>query len=145
MVAVAQLVERWIVNPEVAGSYPVGHTNIIKLEMMNANVQVTPEFRKQFLIDSDHSGRHLVKSLRSGKTYFVEPVGGGYSDWGDIDPATKKVTGSYGSKYRGSVDEKDSMITKENGFKEVHLVQGSPYSKIDELDKIYMEQNGIKN
>jgi len=109
---------------------------------MNANV-MSPDFIKQFLIDSDHTGRHLVTSFKSGKTYCVEPVGIGRSDWGDINPATKKVTGNYGGKYQGSVDEKDSMITKENGFKEIHCVQGSPYSKIEELDRLYMEQKGI--
>lgn len=33
-----------------------------------------------------------------------------------INPATKKVEGDYGEKYKGSVSEKESMITPENGF-----------------------------
>ena len=47
----------------------------------------------------------------TGRKYYVEPIGG-HSDWGDINPATKKVEGDYGEKYKGSVSEKESMITQ---------------------------------
>jgi hypothetical protein len=42
-------------------------------------------------------------------------------------------------KYRGSVDEKDSMITLENGFKKVHELEPgmSPHAYIDHLDAQY--------
>ena len=97
------------------------------------------EVIKNFLVNSEETGRHIVYSIRTGKRYFIEPIDNSSrsADWGDVDPVTKKVTGSYGSKYTGSVTEKDSMITKENGFDKIHYVDGSPYCIIDELDKKY--------
>lgn len=64
---------------------------------------------------------------------------GGHSDWGDINPATKKVEGDYGEKYKGSVSEKESMITPENGFVLIETLEPgvSPLSVIEERDKRY--------
>lgn len=37
----------------------------------------------------------------------VEPIGNGHpADWGDINPATKKIEGDYGQKYTGCVSER---------------------------------------
>ncbi len=101
----------------------------------------TREFLKRFLIDTDKTGRFIVKSPQSGKTYFVEPIHDGNPFlWGDYDPATKKMTGNYGTKYPGAVTEKDSLITKENGFNEITYVhQGSPFGEIDRRDREYLQ------
>jgi hypothetical protein len=58
---------------------------------------------------------------------------------GDINPATKKVEGDYGEKYKGSVSEKESMITPENGFVLIETLEPgvSPLSVIEERDKRY--------
>jgi hypothetical protein len=55
---------------------------------------------------------------------------------GDINPATKKVEGDYGEKYKGSVSEKESMITPENGFVLIETLEPgvSPLSVIEERD-----------
>lgn len=46
---------------------------------------------KRFLTNTDETGRFIVKSLVTGKKYYVEPIGNGHpADWGDINPATKK-------------------------------------------------------
>lgn len=60
-------------------------------------------------------------------------------DWEDINPATKKVEGDYGEKYKGSVSEKESMITPENGFVLIETLEPgvSPLSVIEERDKRY--------
>ena len=51
---------------------------------------------KRFLTNTDETGRFIVKSLVTGKKYYVEPIGNGHpADWGDINPATKKVEGDY--------------------------------------------------
>ncbi|MCK9575815.1 MAG: hypothetical protein WC979_00690 [Candidatus Pacearchaeota archaeon] len=93
---------------------------------------------KNFLVNSSETGKHIVFSIRTGKKYYVEPIGNGRSDWGDIDVATKTVTGDYGQKYTGSVLAKDSVITEENGFKNIQFVEsGSPYHLIDEIDAKY--------
>mgnify|MGYP000920580981 CR=1 FL=1 len=73
------------------------------------------DLEKRFLKNTDDTGRFIYQSLVTGRKYYVEPIGG-HSDWGDINPATKKVEGDYGEKYKGSVSEKESMITPENGF-----------------------------
>ena len=101
---------------------------------------------KRFLKESDKTGRFIVKSKITGKKYFVEPIGNTHSaDWGDLDPATKKMTGSYGERYEGCVPEKDSLITEENGFEKIELLNAgvSPLSEIDRRDKEYQKQMGL--
>ena len=104
---------------------------------------MTPEFRKQFLENTDETGRHIIYSYRTGKTYAVEPMGNPHIKWGSIDPATGNLTNKKGAgKHRGSIDEKDSMITEENGFKNivVHKPGQSPYAYIDEVDAQYPDK-----
>jgi len=96
---------------------------------------------RNFLVNSEHTGRHIVFSMRTGRKYYIEPIGEVRSGWGDIDPATKKTTGSYGKKYKGSVSEKESLITEENGFKNIQLVErGSPYELIEAMDAKYPDK-----
>ena len=91
--------------------------------------------KEDFVCNSDE-GRFKVYSPRTGKTYYVEAIGEPHVNWGDINPATKKVEGNYGSKYKGSISISESVITKENGFNDIiDLGVGeSPLSKIEELD-----------
>lgn len=97
----------------------------------------TPEFDKKFLVNSDDTGRFIVKSYKTGKTYYIEPIGG-RAEWGDLNPATGKVEGSYGDKYKGSINKNESLITPENGFdpdKTYMLGPGeSPLGYIDMLE-----------
>lgn len=39
--------------------------------------------------------------------------------WGDINPATGEIEGSYGNKHVGAIHEKDSIITEEKGYKNI--------------------------
>ncbi len=93
-------------------------------------------FMREFLKDSEKTGRFIVKSQYSDKIYFVEPIHNGNPFlWGDYDPATKKMTGDYGNKYLGAITENESLLTKENGFVEVSYVhQGSPLGLIDQKE-----------
>ena len=104
-------------------------------------MKTTAEFRKRFLTDTSETGRFVVTSLVTGKKWFVEAIDNASrpAQWGDIDPATKTIQGSYGHKYKGSVTEKESMITKENGFDKIHVTQKgeSPFGVIDRLDREY--------
>jgi len=88
---------------------------------------------------NEHNGRFIVVSSRTGRKYFVEPIGSPRSDWGDVDPATKKTTGSYGAKYKGSISEKDSVITVENGFEKITYtgIGHSPMALIEKMDSKY--------
>jgi len=100
---------------------------------------MTQEFNKRFLTDSDETGRFTVTSLITGRKYYVEPIDGKPVQWGDVNPATKKIEGSYGKKYKGSISESESLITKENGFDTITYsgVGSSPFSEIDRRDKEY--------
>ena len=70
------------------------------------------DIKKRFLTNTDETGRFIVKSLTTGKTYYVEPVGNGHLDgWGDIDPATKKMTGNYGEDSVQSKIYDDKMFS----------------------------------
>lgn len=92
---------------------------------------------ERFLTDTDHTGRFTVTSNVTGITYYVEPIGNPRTNWGDLDPATKKVTGSYGTKYKGSIREEESLITDENGFENIMTLNPgqSPLDYIYNIDK----------
>ncbi len=101
------------------------------------------DFKKRFLFNRDETGRFIVKSIKTGKSYFVEVIDGDErTNWGDVDPATKKITGSYGDKYKGSIRKEESMITKENGFDKIHTlgVGESPLDYINRIDDEYFEK-----
>ena len=101
------------------------------------------DFKKKFLFNRDETGRFIVKSIKTGKSYFVEAIDGKErTSWGDVDPATKKMTGSYGDKYKGSIRKDESMITKENGFDKIHTlgVGESPLDYINRIDDEYFEK-----
>ena len=100
----------------------------------------------RFLKDSDNTGRFIVKSKITGKKYYIEPIGNTHAaNWGDLDPTTKKMTGNYGERYEGCIPEKDSIITKENGFEKIELLDAgiSPLSIIDARDREYQKQMGL--
>ena len=102
------------------------------------------EFEKNFLINSDETGRFIVKSQKTGKSYYVEPIDDSERTmWGDYDPASKKFTGSYGDKYKGSIRPEQSLITKENGFDKIHTLKvgESPLDYINRIDDEYYKQN----
>ena len=94
------------------------------------------DFKKKFLFNRDETGRFIVKSIKTGKSYFVEAIDGDErTNWGDVDPVTKKMTGSYGDKYKGSIRKEESMITKENGFDKIHIL-GVGESQLDYINRI---------
>lgn len=68
------------------------------------------DVKKRFLTNTDETGRFIVKSLTTGKTYYVEPIGNGHpADWGDINPATKKIEGdsrSWNKSYQCDISER---------------------------------------
>lgn len=103
---------------------------------------ISKELRQKFLFNTDDTGRFIVRSHRTGVTYFVEPIGSPHIQWGDMDPATKQLTGSYGQKYRGSIDKEESLITQENGFKEIRTLDKgvSPLLYIDWKDAQYPDK-----
>ena len=67
------------------------------------------------------TGRYYVTDPKSGRKFCVEPIDNSErpADWGDVDPVSKKLTGHYGEKSKGSVTESESIIKEENGFKNI--------------------------
>jgi hypothetical protein len=106
------------------------------------------DFKKKFLTNTDETGRFIVKSKKTGKTYFVEAIDGDEKTlWGDYDPATKKFqTENYGSKYKGSIKPEDSMITEEN-FEKIHTLKPgeSPLDYINRIDEEYYKKLETKS
>ena len=100
------------------------------------------ELLKRFLTATDKTGRFIVSSKVTGITYFVEPIDQGKPNklWGDIDPATQKLTGNYGNSSIGAVKAEDSLSTEDNGFINILTFKGSPLGEIDRRDKIYESQ-----
>lgn len=87
---------------------------------------------KNFLVASEKTGRHIVTSFRTGRKYYVEPIGNNrQADWGHY----------LHNENIGAVKEQDSIVKKENGFDKVHLIAaGSPYDKINKLDLQYPDK-----
>lgn len=71
-----------------------------------------------------HTGRYYVTDIKSGRKFCVEPIDSSvhHKIWGDINPATKDLEGTYGKKYKGGLPESESIITKENGFKNITIL-----------------------
>ena len=99
------------------------------------------DFTSRFLSNTDETGRFMFHSKRTGRSYFVEPILGAHTpEWGSIDPATGKLVNKKGTgKYTGGVNEADSLIIKENGFKTITMLDKgvSPFHAIDVMDAKY--------
>lgn len=96
-----------------------------------------------FLENTDDSGRFLVTSSRTGKTYAVEPIWRKTAAWGSIDPATKTLTSKKGfMKHRGAVREENSLIHEGQGFINVQTldVGVSPLHAIQVMDAKYPDK-----
>lgn len=103
--------------------------------------QLSADFNTRFLANTDETGRFIVSSKRTGRTYYVEPIISKHTpEWGSIDPATGNLMRKKGAgKYTGAVKEKDSLVKLENGFSKVHDLEPglSPFAYIDHLDAQY--------
>ena len=102
------------------------------------------DMQKRFLTNTDDTGRFVVTSQRTGRTYYVEPIETAHTPkWGSIDPASGELMNKNGhDKYRGGVSPSESMITPENGFAKIHELEPgmSPLSYIDHLDAQYPDK-----
>lgn len=107
----------------------------------------TDEVIERFFRDTDETGRFGLRSSVTGVWYFVEPIGDGRGgDWGSFNPSTGNIEHKKGDgKYTGSVRISDSIITEENGFTDIDLVEVgcSIFSEIAYRDMAH-EQNGLR-
>lgn len=96
-----------------------------------------------FLEQTDDTGRFLVYSERTGKTYAVEPIWRKTANWGSIDPATKELTNKKGfMKHRGAVREENSLMHEGQGFINVQMLEPgtSPLHAIHVMDAKYLDK-----
>lgn len=79
--------------------------------------------------------------MRSGRKFLVEEWGTNHTQWGDIDPATKKLN-KIRVKDVEVIDESNTLITKEKGFKNICFLEPgtSPLAYIDALDDSGLER-----
>ena len=96
---------------------------------------------KNFLTNTDDTGRFIVFSKRTGKRYFVEPIVTSHTpEWGSLDPASGKLMHKKGDgKYRGGISPDETLITTENGFKNIKTLDKgvSPLAYINFIDDKY--------
>lgn len=101
------------------------------------------DFQSRFLTKTEDTGRFMIYSKRTGRTYYVEPIVGAHTpEWGSIDPATGKLMHKKGDgKHKGGISASESLITPEQGFlpeKITMLEVGvSPHHAVDVMDAKY--------
>ena len=102
------------------------------------------DVRKDFLVNRDETGSEIVHFIETGKKYYVEYIEprNFRSNWGDVNPATGNVEGSYGDKFKGSIKTSESVITNENGFDKIVEGEGSPYHTINQMHNEWKKENG---
>lgn len=102
------------------------------------------DVRQKFFTNTDDTGRFVVTSFRTGKTYAVEPIVGAHTpEWGSIDPATGNLMHKKGDgKYKGGISADESLITEDNGFKNIQMldVGVSPFHAIELMDAKYPDK-----
>lgn len=102
------------------------------------------DVRQKFFTNTDDTGRFVVSSARTGKVYAVEPIVGAHTPvWGSIDPATGNLMHKKGDgKYKGGIKADESLITEENGFKNIQMLDigVSPFAGIEALDAKYPDR-----
>ena len=100
---------------------------------------MTKDFFRNFLENTDETGRFIYCSIRTGKKYFVEVIGDSHIEWGSYNPASGKIEHKKGAdKFTGSISPSNSLITEENCINIETLPIGtSPFSYIEKLDSKY--------
>lgn len=86
------------------------------------------------------TGRYFV-IMKSGRKFMVEEHGTNHVQWGDIDPATKKLH-KIKIKDVEEINMTNTKITKENGFKNICMLEAgtSPLGYIELLDDSGVER-----
>lgn len=98
---------------------------------------------QKFVTNTDETSTFIITSKRTGRRYCVEPMGDPHIQWGSIDPASgpngKLMHKKSDGRHRGSIDEKDSLITAENGVQNIVVLEPgtSPLLYVDHVDAQY--------
>jgi len=87
------------------------------------------------------SNKRYYVVMKSGRKFCVEEYGYTHSSWGNVNPATKKLE-IVKSKEDDIIDETNTQITKENGFKNICFLETgtSAIGYIDAIDSSGVER-----
>lgn len=87
------------------------------------------------------SNRRYMVYMKSGRKFMVEEIGDPHVSWGNVILGSNKIESVY-AKLDDVITEKDSQITKENGFKNICMLEvgTSPLGYIDVLDDSGVER-----
>ena len=79
--------------------------------------------------------------MNSGRKFMVEEFGEPHVQWGNINPATKTLE-KVKSKMDEVIDESNTQITTENGYKNIVMLNPgtSPLGYIEALDSSGLER-----
>lgn len=88
------------------------------------------------------SSERFYVVCKSGRKFCVEPIGDVKTDWGNVTFGEKKGLERVSSKETNTITEDNSIITKENGYKNIcYLSPGtSPFGYIECLDNSGIER-----
>lgn len=95
------------------------------------------DVRKNFLVNTEDTGRFIVTSIKTGKQYFVEAIGDPHIEWGSLDQSSGKLMVKKGwKKNKGSIEKDESLITEGNGFKNICTLNPgeSPFEYIERIE-----------
>jgi len=72
---------------------------------------------------------------------MVEEIGDPHVSWGNVIPGSNRIESVY-ARMDSVIEEKDSLITKENGFKNIVMLNPgtSPLGYIDAIDSSGVER-----
>ena len=87
------------------------------------------------------SNRRYMVYLQSGRKFMVEEFGDPHIGWGNYNPATKKLELIH-CKEDEIIDESNTKITSENGFKNIVMLNPgtSPLGYIEAIDASGIER-----
>lgn len=87
------------------------------------------------------NNRRYFVYMNSGRKFCVEEFGYAHTDWGNVIPGANKVE-KVKSKVDEVIDESNTFITKENGFKNICMLDKgtSPLAYIEALDTSGVER-----
>ena len=87
------------------------------------------------------NNRRYFVYMKSGRKFCVEEYGRVYSDWGNVIPGANKVE-KVKSKVDDIIDDTNTFITKENGFKNICMLDKgtSPMAYLDAIDSSGVER-----
>ena len=87
------------------------------------------------------SNRRYYVVMKSGRKFCIEEFGDPHITWGNVIPGQNQIE-KVGSKVDEVINESNTQITKDNGFKNICMLKvgTSPMAYIESLDDSGLER-----